>query len=406
MIRRFLLVALALLACAACVSASLPTGLPYPVTTVTLPAPGDETPPATGVPVATSAGNRLQVVSTTLDPPVLARGDVGTLTVEVANAGLSPLRPSRATLLSSGPVTVEDDPYPTVGEIGAGNRMAFTFTVKAGGPDGVAFPVFSLPVPGEHGLRVPVPVRVDSTAPAVSYVERPDVFSPGLAETVVLAIGNPRQTAIDGVMVTPRGTGFSATPSSSFIGGLPANARATAPFNLTIEQNATVAFELVWFNGHNRHVSTVDLPFVLGTSLREPDLILSNFEVERQPGGVFLLTGDITNAGLTPARSVVIAPGGASTPADPFPQYVVGSLEPDDFASFEVNFLAENQSSVPLVISYRDANGNPFESESRVALSQDQQKDTGSDSNNLPVIALALVLAAVIGYLIYRSWKR
>ena len=85
---------------------------------------------------------------------------------------------------------------------------------------------------------------------------------------------------------------------------------------------------------------------------------------------------------------------------------MVGSLEPDDFASFEVNFLAENQSSVPLVISYRDANGNPFESESRVALSQDQQKDTGSDSNNLPVIALALVLAAVIGYLIYRSWKR
>ena len=114
------------------------------------------------------------------------------------------------------------------------------------------------------------------------------------------------------------------------------------------------------------------------------------------------------NAGLSAARSVVIAPGEDVIPADPYPRYVIGSLEPDDFASFELNFRAENRATVPLIISYKDADGDPFEQRTEASLTLNQTAGSAGTGGDLPLgwIALAIVLVAVVGYLIYRSWRR
>ncbi len=408
MTRRLLFLTLALLGCIACASATLPT-FTFPTSGVVLPTGGETLPAteATTAPIVTQAGNQVQVVSTAIDPPVLMRGDTGTLTVEVANTGTAPIRASRASLSPDGPVSVADDPYTTVGEIGAGNRMTFSFLVSAGAPDGTAYPVFTLAVDGGRGIRYPVPVRVDSTPPAVSFVQTPDAITAGVGDRVVLSIGNPRQNPLNGVMVTPQGTGFSATPSAVFIGALAPNGQATASFNLTPAENATIGFEVVYYNGHNRHATVLELSVDYGESKTQADLILSNFVIE-QTGEVYRLTGDVNNAGLSPARSVVIEPGEGVTPADPYPRYVIGSLEPDDFASFELNFRAENRTTVPLVLSYKDADGNPFEQRTEASLALNETAGSSGPGGELPLawIALALVLAAVVGYLIYRSWRR
>jgi hypothetical protein len=408
MTRRLLLLTLALLCGIACASAAIPTfpfptdGIAAPTGPVTLPAT-----PVPTVPIVTQPGNQLQVVSTALDPPVLMRGDTGTLTVEVANTGTAPVRASRASLQADGPVTVVDDPYATVGEIAAGNRMTFSFRVSAGAPDGTAYPVFSLAVSDGRGLRYPVPVRIDSTPPAVSFVEKPDAITAGRGDRVTLSIGNPRQNPLSGVMVTPQGPGFTVSPSAVFIGALAPNGQATASFNLTPAENATIGFEVVYYNGHNRHATVQDLSVDYGESKLQADLILSNFVVD-QTAGVYRLTGDVNNAGLSTARSVVIEPGEGVTPADPYPRYVVGSLEPDDFASFELNFRAENRATVPLVLSYRDADGDSFEQRTEASLALNETADASGPGGDLPLawIALALVLAAGVGYLIYRSWRR
>ena len=401
------LVAAALVAGAGASIPTLPEGFTLPPTT--LPATDPAVPTTVVTPIVTVSGNQLQVVSTQLDPSVLMRGDRGTLVIDVANTGTVPVRVSEATLSADGAVTVEDDPYRTVGVIGAGNRMSFTFSVRAGSPDGIAYPVFSLTVPDGRGLRVPVPVRVDSTSPAVSFIERPDVFTSGRSDVVVLSIGNPRQAALNGVMASPRGTGYTSKPSSVFIGELPMNGQARASFNLTPEENATLGFDLVYFNGLNRHVLPIDLPVEFGESKQRAELLLSNFVLE-QRGGIYKLTGDINNAGLRPARSVVIAPGQEMDPADPYPRYVIGSLEPDDFASFELNFRAADGGPVPLIISYKDDNGNAFEEHARASTSVNQTEEGGSASPGEPVplvwIGLGLVLAVGIGYLIVRSWRR
>lgn len=394
----------------ACAGASLPT-LPADFTIPTTAVSGTDgtvqVPTTIATPFPTAAGNQLQVVSTELDPPVLMRGDRGTLVVEVANTGTAAVRVSQATLSGTGAITVEGDPYQTVGLIGAGNRMSFTFSVRAGSPDGVAYPVLSLAVPEGRGLRVPVPVRIDSAAPAVSIIEKPDVFTSGRAESVVLSIGNPRQEALSGVMVTPQGTGFTSKPSSVFIGELPPNGQARAAFNLTPADNATLGFELVFYNGLNRHAVALDLPVEYGESKQRAELLLSNFVIE-QTGEVYRLTGDINNAGLRSARSVVIAPGEGTVPTDPYPRYVIGSLEPDDFASFELNFRAENRTTAPLVISYKDDNGDAFDERTTVALSLNQTGGAATPGEGLPLvwIVLGLVLAAGVGYLIVRSWRR
>ncbi len=408
MTRRLLVLILGLLACAACASAALPT-YTFPTSDATLPS-SVETLPATAVttaPVITSAGNQLQVVSTSLDPPVLMQGDTGTLTIVVANAGTAPIQASRAALSADGPVTVVGDPYPNVGQIGAGSRITFSFQVLAGAPDGTAYPEFSLSVADGRGLRYPVPIRVDSTPPAVSFVDKPDAITAGQGERATLSVGNPRQNALSGVMVTPQGSGFTVTPSAVFIGGLAPNAQATASFNLTPSENATIGFEVVYYNGPNRHTATQPLSVGYGQSKLRADLILSNFVVELTTD-VYRLTGDVNNAGLTEARSVVIAPGAGVTPADPYPRYVIGSLQPDDFASFELEFRAENRTTVPLVISYKDADGNPFEQRTEASLTLNQTGSSAGTGGSLPLgwIALAIVLAAGVGYLIYRSWRR
>ncbi len=406
--RRLLILILALLACVACASAALPT-YTFPTSGVTIPA-GVETLPATAAttaPIVTQAGNQLQVVSTSLDPPVLMRGDTGTLAIVVANTGTAPVQASRASLSPDGPITVEDDPYAIVGEIGAGNRMTFSFLVLAGAPDGTAYPEFSLSVPDGRGLRYPVPVRVDSTPPAVSFVQKPDAITAGSGDLIVLSVGNPRQNPLDGVMVTPQGSGFTVTPSAVFIGALAPNGQATASFNLTPAENATIGFVVVYYNGPNRHTAIQPLSVAYGESKTRADLILSNFVVELT-SGVYRLTGDVNNAGLSEARSVVIEPGEGVIPADPYPRYVIGSLQPDDFASFELEFRAENRTTVPLVISYKDANGNPFEQQTEASLALNQTGGSTAPGGSLPLgwIALAIVLAAVVGYLIYRSWRR
>jgi hypothetical protein len=408
MIRRLFLLVLVLLGCVACASAALPTypfptsGANVPTDLATLPATAATTPP-----LATQAGNQLQVVSTTLDPPVLMSGDTGTLAIEVANTGTAPVQASRASLSPDGPVTVEDSPYETVGEIGAGNRMTFTFQVRAGAPDGTAYPVFTIAVPDGRGVRYPVPVRVDSTPPSVAFAQKPDVITAGSGAQVTLSVGNPRQNPLSGVMVTPQGQAFTATPSSIFIGALAPNAQATASFNLTPDRNATIGFEVVYYNGPNRHATSLDLPVGFGESKLSADLILSNFVVELT-SGVYKLTGDVNNAGLSEARSVVIEPGAGVTPADPYPRYVIGSLAPDDFASFELEFRAENRTTVPLVISYKDAAGNPFEQRTEASLALNQTAGSSGTGGSLPLelILLALVIAAGVGYLIYRSWRR
>jgi hypothetical protein len=332
------------------------------------------------------------VTSVAVDPPVLMRGDIGTLTVVVQNTGPSTVSVGRARLYGDGVVPVSE-PYPSVGDIGAGTGRTFSFTLRADVPDGVYYPEFSLDFRENGTLRYPVPVRVDDTPLRATIAERPDTFSPGREAAITVLVGNPRPNAASGVQVTPLGTGFAVTPTGAFIGNLAPDGARAVPFNLTPASETNVTFAVTWRNGQNSHAANLTLPVSFGEDKRRADPVASNVEVAPE-GNIYRATGDIANAGLESARSVIVTVGPPAAPTDPYRVYVVGTLDPDDVAPFEVTFRAgANVTEVPLIIEYRDSDGNP--STVTVPISIENRTAEGETAAGVLVpVAVAGVLAA------------
>ncbi|WP_305066181.1 COG1361 S-layer family protein [Methanoculleus sp.] len=357
---------------------------------------------------ASAAAADIAVVSSSLDPPVLMKGDTGTLTVAIQNTGAETVNIRSARLYGSGVVPLSE-PYPSVGELGAGNSKTFTFTVRADGGEGTFYPVFVLDFrDGAGSLRYPVPVRVDGTPLSASVVERPDAFAAGRTAEITVRVGNPRPNAASGVQVIPQGTGFTATPTGGFLGGLEPDGSGTVTFNLTPAAETDVTFRVVWRNGINTHTADLVLPVAFGEDRRQADPVITNVEVTPIAGG-YRVVGDVMNAGLESARSVLVTPGAPATPVDPFRVYVVGTLDPDDISTFEVTFEADaGVEEVPLVVEYRDDDGNRYTATRLVGLGGTTAAPLDEREGEFPVLGLVVVVLAALGIAgaIYYSWKR
>ncbi|HPD51998.1 MAG TPA: hypothetical protein PLW36_05610 [Methanoculleus sp.] len=357
---------------------------------------------------AAAATADIAVVSSSLDPPVMMSGDTGTLTIVVQNNGADPVAIQSARLYGKG-VVPTTDPYLAVGEIGGGNTRSFTFTVRADAGEGTFYPTFILDFRDGGSLRYPVLIQVDDTPLSISMVKKPDAFSEGRTAGITLMVGNPRPNAVSGVQVVPEGTGFSVTPTSGFVGGLEPDASGTVTFNLTPETETDVTFRVVWRNGINTHTTDLVLPVTFGEDKKRANPVITNVEVTPISGG-YRIVGDVMNAGLESARSVMIAPASPAIPIDPFRVYVVGTLDPDDISSFEVTLRVDAAvEDVPLVVEYRDDDGNLYTSTRTVGLGGGTVAPVKEqESGGFPVLGAVVVLLIALGVAgaIYHSWKR
>jgi len=106
----------------------------------------------------------------------------------------------------------------------------------------------------------------------------------------------------------------------------------------------------------------------------------------------------------------VITSTDPAVPVFPFKVYAVGALKPDDFASFEVTFRAdENVTEVPLRTSFKDNDGNEFASDTLVELGEGTGPKPKQDEEGFsPVIIGVLVVIAlgVIGAVWYSRRPR
>ncbi|HON40841.1 MAG TPA: hypothetical protein PK196_05170 [Methanoculleus sp.] len=357
---------------------------------------------------AAAATADIAVVSSSLDPPVMISGDTGTLTIVVQNNGADPVAIQSARLYGKG-VVPTTDPYLAVGEIGGGNTRSFTFTVRADAGEGTFYPTFVLDFRDGGSLRYPVLIQVEDTPLSISMVKKPDAFSEGRTAGITLMVGNPRPNAVSGVQVVPEGAGFSVTPSSGFVGGLEPDASGTVTFNLTPETETDVTFRVVWRNGINTHTTDLVLPVTFGEDKKRANPVITNVEVTPISGG-YRIVGDVMNAGLESARSVMIAPASPAIPIDPFRVYVVGTLDSDDISSFEVTLRVDAAvEDVPLIVEYRDDDGNLYTSTRTVGLGGGTVAPVKEqESGGFPVLGALVVLLIALGVAgaIYHSWKR
>ncbi len=326
---------------------------------------------------------QIAITGITVNPDTLMRGDTGTVTVEIKNTGSSSVAISRAELYSSGITVVNDKTYDSVGTIGPGNTMSFTFTVKADTQDGIYYPTFYLDLRDSGSIRYPVQVTVESTEIQVSVVDAPETYPADSQDTIVLSIGNPRESSVSGVTVTPSGEGVTSTRTAVFLGALASDEVKNASFDITASQSTELTFNVSYRNGINEHHTTLTVPVEIGERAVAPDMVVNNIEVA-QSGSTITLTGDVTNAGLEDAYSVKVTVDDPATATDPYPVYVVGGLEPDDFSSFEVTCTAQGASSIPLVVEYRDEDGKTFTEKVTISLSSTGQTSQAGASSGVP----------------------
>jgi len=314
-----------------------------------------------------TGGGQIAVKSTTLDPEIFMPWDTGTLVVQVENTGTGAVTINRADILSSTIQVLNYQTYDKVGTLGSGDTLTFTFHLKATGPEGIFFPELYMDLGDSGSLRYPIPVKVDGTEVLVSVLDVPDSFVQGEGNPVMLAVSNPRKNTVTGVTITPSGEGIRSTQTSIFAGSISPDQVKNVTFEITPEKSTDLTFNVSYSNGMNRHSTGITIPIAIGERSMTANPVVNNVEVS-QSGGTYTVKGDVTNAGLSDAKSVVATLGDPAQPVDPNKIYVIGALEPDDFSSFELTCSAPGASTVPLVIQYKDEDGKSYETTVDISL--------------------------------------
>ena len=302
---------------------------------------------------------QVSVSSVTLDPPVFYPYEKGTIAVTLTNSGSQAVAFSQVDLIDSNINLLNRETYGTTIYLGPGNLMTYTLLVSATSKDGNYFPMFTVASSSAGSIRYPISVEVDSQDIRASFDSIPDDFAVSTKDRVNLTIVNPRNGAVKNILITPECEGATVSPTSRFISSLDAGSSVEVPFDVTPEKDTTVPFRISFQNGNNRHSTVALLPIKTGIDKDAAVPVINNIEVTSQ-GSSYHLSGDVNNAGISDAKSMVLTVVAPAKAVEPYAEYSIGSLASDDFSSFELTFASNNLSSVPVQVSWKDALGNSF----------------------------------------------
>jgi len=308
---------------------------------------------------AQDAASLVYVSSAKIDPEVFYPYEQGTITVTLMNSGTSSIGLSNPDILSDKVHIMNKDSWNTMSFIGPGSTITYSFLVKVDPSDGTYFPLFTVGTQNAGSIHYPLIIKVDSADIQASISQKPDTFAQSTKDTVNVSIINPRAAAIKNIIITPSGEGIEVSPSQKYVSVLNGQSSVEIPFSVTPNQDTNLTFHISYQNGDNDHSTDVILPIVLGDNKKAAIPIVNNVELT-SAGSSYTLKGDINNAGLTDAKSMVVSVGSPAKAVEPYAQYAIGSLAADDFSSFEITFTTTDLSSVPLVITWKDKDGNSF----------------------------------------------
>jgi len=307
-------------------------------------------------------------------------------------------------------IKVLSDSYFNIGRLGPGESLNLSFTIKAICPDGIYYPRILVEGEDAQNIRYSFPVTVDSSSLTIGVKDIPEDIFKGERARIELVVGNPRQNTVTAMKIVTEET--EVIPSEVFIGTLSPDDSKVASFNFTPQTKGAhiLNFELELKNGDNIHSADLSVPLDVTESKKSAELILTGIEVESMPAAmnVYKITGDINNAGLEEAKSVVMKVGDAEgiEAMHPYKAYFVGLLSPDDFSSFELDVkVGENETQVPLLIEYKDEDGILFSKTEYVSIARHQGTTSSGEIPLSMIVVLVVITISVIGAIVY-SWKR
>ena len=113
-----------------------------------------------------SATGQVSVTSLTIDPEVLMPGDTAIVTAVIKNSGTTSVSIGRVLIMGVNEVySSEDKAYNSVGMLGPGDEMTFTFPITSRGATGTFYPMLYIDFldAGLTSLKYTFAVQVDDT---------------------------------------------------------------------------------------------------------------------------------------------------------------------------------------------------------------------------------------------------
>jgi LPXTG-motif cell wall-anchored protein len=357
-------------------------------------------------PESIAAAGKVYVSSVSIDPEVFFTGETGTATFYVTNGNANQSISVNHATFGDKDIRLKSGTYDTSANIGPLQTRTFVFSVATDAVEGTYYPTFSLSLrDASENLYYVTPVKVENTPITVSVTDQPDTFTRDQKSTITVQIANPRENDVKNVVLEVSGDGITATPAKIYVGDLISGASLNKTVAVTPGKETDLKVTVNYDNGDNAHTTSVTLPITFGTDKKQADPVISNVKVTTE-GSVYHVTGDVTNAGLQTANAVTVSSASPAVPVDPYKDYVVGVLKPDDFGSFEVSFTS-GSTTVPLQMSWKDADGNVKTSQKTISLAAatSTDKNTGQPSM-LPIIGVILIIALASGGYLYLKRKK
>ena len=262
-----------------------------------------------------AAGN-VYVSNITFDPGSYFSDDAGIVTVYVTNGNSDQSVVVNHVTFGDENIRLTSTPYDSSSNIGPLQTKSFVFSVVADAPDGTYYPTFSLSFRDADSLYARATVQVDNTPLELTIVEKPDAFTQGKKKTIFMQVANPRKNDLRNVMLQVSGTGVTVTPAKTFIGTLASGAKIPVNFSITPEQETSLIITVTYNNGNNLHKERIDIPITFGIDKKQANPVMSNVQVKSE-GGIYHVTGDVNNAGLETANTVMVTSGFACGSAGP-----------------------------------------------------------------------------------------
>lgn len=371
------------------------------------------------------------VVNYEVGPVVLMPGDIGTVTISLENMATGEIYVKEddktfdmnayiisATLGGNDNIEILDDGYTNIGLLGPSDTLQLTFNIKArnDASDGVHFLYFEL-IGGSdmYDLNYKIPIKVDKRSLEVTF---PNIPSTVMSEMSIILVDfiNMRPNDVSGVIVTPLGDDVIITPSEIFLGTIPAENKSTATFNLNTMESTrgskNISFSISYYNGDNLH--HMEGASTAINVVNQSSLLLTAIEVENI-GDKYTIMGDLNNVGTTDAKNIIVSVVESENvkPIQPYTRYFIGTLEPDDFSSFELSarITSTNFSDIPISIEFRNSNNAYIYITESIDLEDDTQYTTSQDlGNNSNIIVVATAATTFVGFgifgIIRYSWKK
>ena len=354
------------------------------------------------------------IQSLTVTPGTLLPGESGQLQFTIQNAGLTPLVIDKISVTDSeNVISVKHPAITSLGAIGASKSLTITLPISAKDVDGTFYPTLYVDFKYDSAtnlqytyLKYPFAVTVDSKSVSLSVTERPEVFEPDTTQIVGLSIGNLRANQIDSVVVTASGEGVSCEEGMVFAGAIAPGASSDVFLTvITSEKTESINLDVSYKNGANWHTDTLTIPVEGGELKTGAELFVNNIEIT-SGASYTTITGDVNNAGLQTAKGLVVSLNGAE-PLQPYPVFVVGSLDADGLSEFELTFTNPESDSLDLIFTYKDDNGNTYVQEETVSISAVQSAGSAVSGGNPVAAGIAVVLLIlIVGGAVFLVWKK